>query len=203
MSESVFITLAKNRRYFKKSVWDQAEMLLLKCQRESMPCKSITSKPLALAFSFQSCIKFDMVPGGALDEASSEGIQNGLTLVLMAENTLLNVIFNLSLSDPIPGMMDIISPTSALKGIRFIVNEEGVIPFSPQMRGLDIPPGVSATVGLTAKRIRHLSPPYTNCSIVNREAKLLMEAIQDKLGNKTPVQGEGMTKGTYSPYICR
>ncbi len=95
------------------------------------------------------------------------------------------------------------SPSNAMQGVRLTVNEEGVFPSAPHMYGLDIPPGVSATVGLTAKRILHLMPPYTNCSFVNPETNLLMEAIKEKLGNDTPGQGEGLINGSYSPSACR
>ncbi len=177
LSASVFIALAKNKWYFEKSYPDYVALLMILCQKENINInctnKHIHTVSFAMIFNFQSCFYFDMLLGGVLDEATSEGIGNGLTVVMMAENTILHALFNLSSNEPIPGMRNFMSPSisrsSAMKGVQFIVNENGVVPLSPYTHCLDIPPGVSAIVGLTAKRIHHLQHPYTNCSLVNPE----------------------------------
>ena len=197
MSENVFIRLAKdNRKYFRKN------LMVWLCEKESVEC-NLSPASFGAFHSYQLCRHFDMFSEGAMDEATSQGIGNGLTVVLMAENTIFNAAFNYSIQPPIPGMENIMSPNTGMKGIRLIVSELGQYLQLPQDSGIDIPPRVSATIGLTAKRTRHLQAPYTDCSLINPEINLLIEVIRESLGNNTPDAGDGLFKGTYSQIRCR
>ncbi len=199
MSEHVFMSLLgeDSEKYF----WQKN--LIQLCKKEDMPCYNFTQKHFTLAHTYQRCAYFDMHADNSIDEASSQGISNGLTLVLMTENNLFRAALNSSVDHPIPGMNSVMATNGGIKGVRFIPNEPGIFLDTPDLFGVDLPPGMSATIGLTAQRIHHLPHPYTNCSRENPEIKLLMEAVQKKLGKDTPKQGEGMIKGTYSLSRCR
>ncbi len=199
MSESLFSSLAnlEDSAYFRKGNF------ILLCEKENLPCFNFTPDFFTLAHSNQRCEHFDMHLGGSMDEATSQGISNGLTLVLMTENKLLSAAFNYSLDHPIPGMSHLMATNGGMKGIRFIANEPGIFLDTPDLFGVDVPAGMSATIGLTAQRIHHLPSPYTNCSHDNPEINLLMQAIHERLGDNTPKRGEGMIKGTYSLSRCR
>ncbi len=135
-------------------------------------------------------------------EGTSEGIQNGLTLVLWAENTVPGAAFNGSPHRLIPGIKGTFSTESALKGVRLIVTEPGQI-VGPNYKGVDILPGVSTIVGLTAQRIHHLEYPYSNCSFTNQERNLLMHDINKIMGKNTPKQGSGLINSSYTQPMCR
>ncbi len=197
MSENVFFTLSDNRwlpvEWLDKGRWhlDQSEMDLLKtvtllCEKGTLTCRHFEKLTITLQmYSYQKCLTLDMFMDGPMEEAISAGIKNGLTLIIMAENTLFSAAFNYSLDHPIPGMQNILSPTTAMKGIRIIVNEPGAFLDPPDLDGTDVPPGVAATIGLTARKIHHLPHPYTNCSVTNSEAVMLKKAIKRKIADST------------------
>ena len=198
MHKDVLISLAGNLRYF--GTVDVGRILTLFCERQGVKCKGISFNRFGKADSFQICLSFDML----LDGGFTDGIKDGLTLVLLTERTMLTAALNLrfKFNQSVPGMGDIFSPSDGTNGIRLNIEEPGMIHES-NMRGVDIPPGVSAILGITAKRIRHLQPPYTNCSTTNLETSLLMQAIRKKLGSDTPKQGAGLKDSKYSTIVCR
>ncbi len=214
MSENIFNTLAQNRWlpmpffdgrwHLDPSFKDLVTLFTLLCERGSLTCGEFRNSVVGgflQANSYQKCITLDMFLDGPMEQATSEGIKNGLSLIILAENTLLSGAFNLSWDYPIPGFQNILSPSTAMKGIRLIVNEPGIFLDPPDLYGIDIPPAVSATIGLTAKRIHHLRYPYTSCSVVDPEARMLKEAVRGKIGNNT---GEmKIIRGTYSLSRCR
>ncbi len=194
----VFMSLAGNQMYF--ATIDVGRTLTLFCERQGIKCKNLSYELFGRADSFQICLDFDMLLGGSF----SDGIKDGVTIALMTDRTLLNAALNsnFDFNESIPGMGDIFSSSDGTNGIRLNIQEPGMI-HEANMYGLDIPSGVSAMVGVTARRTRHLRHPYTNCSTTNPETSLLMEAIREKLGNNTPKQGTGIKNSRYSPLVCR
>ncbi len=174
----------------------------LYCQKGGMTC-NVAYVEVGLVSSYQNCIFFDMLLNDSMHEGTSEGVDNGLTLVLWAENNILSATYNSSREKPIPGMKDIMSPDSAMKGARLTVTEPDQIE-GPNYRGVDIPPGMSAIIGLTAKRVLHVGHPYSNCSFTNPEKIQLMRDIEQIMGRNTPKEGAGnMINSTYSQSECR
>ncbi len=62
----------------------------------------------------------------------------------------------------IPGLDNTYEPGAGSDGVRLNVHEPGTVP-NPSYEGLDIPPGVSAVIGISSKEINRLSYPYSNC----------------------------------------
>ncbi len=207
MSENVLLRLShfRTRDYFAQRYYDRRQPLMWFCEKESVACVNPTIQQFNLIYTFQKCLFFDMFFDGEMDEATTQGIKNGITVVLMAENTLFDVALNSSIQQPVPGMKNIMSINAGMKGLRFIVNEFGAFVHTPSNYGIDVPPGMAATIGITAKKTHHLAAPYTNCSVGNPEINLLIETIRQSLGNNTPSAGDGEVtlELSYSLNRCR
>ncbi len=198
MSESVLITLTDNLWHF--TVAESSRMLVMFCEKEGMECKKSKDfyfKHFYRVDTYQQCVMFDMTLGHPFHEATSQGIRNGLTIIALTENTLLNKAFNLPFKSPVPGMSNVLSPDRAMNGIRLLVGEAGMLS-PPRIYGLDLPPGASATIGITAKKIHHLQHPYTNCAVIDYEKNNLMQAIKIKHPDIIPAK-----ETPYSTSLCR
>ncbi len=132
--------------------------LIMLCQREGVSCiddlksSNDTSK---------NCFELDMFLGGSMDPATSQGIENGITLVVESEDIIWKAL-NLSYQDPQLGMHDFLSPTYGTSGVRLIVSRKDMeyskrpdrfsmsrlIP-EGSSEGVDIPPGFAASIGIT------------------------------------------------------
>ncbi len=150
----------------------------------------------------QTCMVLDMLLGGAMDQASTEGIRNGITLILFTGGSVLANIFNGSHPKALPGMYNPYTPFSGSSGLKVGIQEAGIFN-NPYLMGDDVPSGVSATIGITASKTIHLPHPYTNCSTVDKEVQLLYEEIKRDLGNATPAVGHNTIQGVYKPINCR
>ena len=182
---------------------DVEDVLVLLCQKQNMDCPDFIPVTFYLPGSYQMCVEFDMLLDHAFHEATSQGIRNGLTIVALTENTLFDEAFNFHLKTPVPGMQNFLSPNGAMKGLRLIVDAPGMTTV-PNMYGLDLPSGVSATISITAKKIQHLQNPYTNCSVTDHEEIRLIKAIESKHPDITIDRGPGKTvTSKYSPLECR
>ncbi len=198
VSENTLTRLAGNEDYFTKSLWTNKPLL---CKLRGMACSIPDAYGLdfIISSSYQSCIRFDMLLNGVMDDTTSQGMYNGLSLVLMAENTLIAAAFNSSRYHIIPGMTEIMSLDSAMKGVSL-----GIYAVGREMENrVDIQPGVSARLGITAKKIHRLKAPYTNCLSTNQEETLLMQDIRETLGNNTPKQRSALIEEAYSQFSCR
>ncbi len=119
-------------------------------------------------------------------DASLHGIKNGITVVLHIGNSFLWNALNLSLNEPLIGMNNIAS-SSAISGIRLSIlkylEEDDQEPFC-DFDGIDIPLGVSAIVGLKAKKIVHLGQPYTDCTSENGEYRFMWKLFRTDGGRR-------------------
>ncbi len=135
------------------------------------------------------CFTFDITKGHVMDEATAEGIKNGVTFVFLSGSGMLKDSFNLtkegSTVHNIPGFDNTFTPSAGTDGLRINIHEPGTVP-NPSFQGLDVPRGVSAVIGITSEEIRRLPYPYTNCSSENREKQLLVKAIQVRLPLSDP-----------------
>ncbi len=198
MSESVLISLTDNFDYF--TTYKIQRVLVMFCEKEGLKCPDFTYRLLGRNDNYQACIRFDMLMDQVFDEATSQGIRNGLTVIALSENTFFDKAFNFQSKTPVPGMKNFLSMIGGRRGIRLLVDGPKIVK-DPKMYGLDLPPGTSATIGVTAKKIHHLRHPYTNCSEVDYEQKLLVETIQKKYPDVE--QGVGLIENTYAPWYCR
>ncbi len=106
---------------------------------------------------------------------------------------------NLSYKRPVPGMNNILSPSQGTSGIRLIIKPHGASATHPYTEGIDIPCGISASIGITAQRVLHLPYPYTNCSAKHQETHLLLAEMRKKL----PSLPAEIDTGTYTQFHCR
>src|SRR6218665_3273036 len=100
-----------------------------------------------------------------------EGIENGLTVMLLAGTRMLKGVDNPDFSG-MPGIYSKDSALSGAGGIRVVLHPPGTKPF-PLTGGYDVPPNQMATLSLTPKRRKRLDQPYGNCNekypFLNRE----------------------------------
>ena len=101
----------------------------------------------------------------------------------------------------IPGLDNTFEPGAGSDGIRLNVHEPGTVP-NPSFEGLDIPPGVSAVIGISSKEINRLPKPYSNCTNENMELFLLMETIK-KDCTDCPEMGKGTVIRTHREIDCQ
>ncbi len=119
---------------------------ILLCQREGIDCMEYIQSH---STSSGNCLEIDKFLGGAVDPATSQGIQNGLTLVLLVEDFLWKAL-NLSHTKPQVGMHDFLSPTYGMSGVKLTITKKAnkmpsgwkeVIQDGSSSEGIDIPPG--------------------------------------------------------------
>ncbi len=138
-----------------------------------------------------------------MDAATSQGIRSGLTLVLFTGGHILQNLYKDTFNiTSIPGFNDIIHTYMGASGVRITFSEPGNFP-NPYLIGTDVPPGVAATIGITAKRTKHLSTPFSNCTYDNIEVNVLTKKVREQLGDDAPPAGEGVIKQNYSLIDCR
>ncbi len=212
LSEYTLARLILTKEHFKNYIKSgdrisDATRLVLYCEREGIDCGNMLDnnrifRPISFAGQYRSCLKADMLLGGNMDEVTSEGIENGLTLILWTGTNLLWKALNITIKDPQPGMHDFLSPDQGISGLRLIVLSDSDLYKLPYSDGIDIPSGVSALVGLTAKEIKHLPHPYTNCSNGISEISHLLEDIE-KLGHLQEVKPADLSGYTHQTLMCR
>ncbi len=58
--------------------------LVFLCEREGLECGRLyPGGSLGIGGTFQTCLSIDLLLEGAMDQATSQGLSNGLTLVLL------------------------------------------------------------------------------------------------------------------------
>ncbi len=113
---------------------------------------------------------------------------------------MIKVLSMENFTEPLPGFYDYISPDTGQSGLRLLVQDEESL-LSPDTEGLDIADGVAAIVGIKAKQILHLPPPYTDCSTEDKEEIKLEESIHQMLGNSYDDKRDpGITKAKTTSY---
>ena len=172
------------------------------CQLQNTPCSrqtvidniSLKSMHGGLA----TCFQLDITLGGALNPATSQGITNGLTLIILDGTNVVDKVINKSFAHPIPFFDDIISPNSGLSGLRLIAHGNDTTA-TPIYQGIDIPTGKAVSIGLTARKVTHLPEPYTKCSDgINDE---IFREMGRKVGKRPNIQKND--RKAYSQRECR
>ncbi len=191
-------------RYLKRIPTIPGDTIFM-CQIQNIRCsrQSVINNISLVSMSggISTCFKLDLTLGGLLNPATTQGITNGLTLIILDGASVVDKVINKTFAHPIPFFNDILSPSSGLSGLRLIVHRNDTIA-SPFYQGIDIPHGAAVSVGLTAKKIKHLPEPYTECGETKLYGLLLNE-IKRKVG-KVPIIPElEKDKGAYSQKKCR
>src|SRR6218665_2370342 len=91
-----------------------------------------------------------------------EGIENGLTVMLLAGTRMLKGVDNPDFSG-MPGIYSKDSALSGAGGVRVVIHPPGTKPF-PMTEGYDVPPNQMASLSLTPKRRKRLDQPYGHCN---------------------------------------
>ncbi len=138
-----------------------------------------------------------------MDASTSQGIRDGLTLILFSGGNILKTIYgDVFNTTTIPGFNDIIHTYHGSSGVRVTFSEPGQFP-NPYLIGIDVPSGIAATIGIIAKRKKHLQAPFSNCTNDNIEVNVLTEKVREQLGDAAPVAGVGIIETSYSLIDCR
>ncbi len=101
----------------------------------------------------------------------------------------------------IPGFDNSLNPSAGTDGIRISIHERSATP-NPSLEGIDIPPGLSATIGVVSKEIHRLPEPYSNCTMENMENTLLTQIIMRDM-KLPPRDKTGVVKSSYRIADCR
>ncbi len=180
---------------------NKQEELVVYCRKAGLPCAtSLTNVKVWYNPDFFRCFSFNIIKGDYIDEATSQGIRNGITFVFLAGSKMINSLTDSLMS--IPGFDNSLSPSSGTDGIRISIHENSTTP-NPSLEGIDIPPGVSATIGVVSKEIHRLEQPYSNCTNHNVEIDLLMKIMKRDLKHVKKQVGEGVVEGSYRIADCR
>ena len=126
-----------------------------------------------------TCFQLDITLGGSLNPATTQGIANGLTLILLDGTNMIDKVINKTFTHPIPFFDDVISPTAGLSGLRLIVHRKDIAA-TPIYQGIDIPTGMAVSAGIKAKKFTHLKKPYTKCGDGNKDE--LLDEVERKFG---------------------
>ena len=138
---------------------------------------------LTLESSLQTCALLTMSRFSNMHAASSQGIANGVTLILRTGHGFILNALNLTTLAPTLQMYDYALPSLGISGIRLAMKwfEQNIVDgtHDPRIEGLDVPQGFASTIGLRVKKTIHLAHPYTNCTMIDLEEELLKEQIHE------------------------
>ena len=137
----------------------QKDQFIAKCEYAGEQCTPANFTSF-LDPAYFSCYTFDVaVHSDKAYNTIYEGPDHGLSLVLFVPGIK---IFNLS-----GEALDTLALGQDLslggEGIRLVIHEQNTVPY-PITDGLDVPRGVSASVGINMAQNVRLGPPYGNCT---------------------------------------
>lgn len=178
---------------------------IVMCQVQNMGCskKQVIDNTLytSLNGGLITRFKVDITLGGSLNPAITQGTSNALTLILLIGTNMIDKVINKTFSHPIPFFDDIVSPSSGSSGLKLIVHRPETIS-RPLYEGINIPTGMEASIGITARKISHLPESYTKCGEKNDDAELYYEVVS-KVGKLRNMPIQGREWGAYLPGRCR
>ncbi len=176
--------------------------LIVFCRKAGSPCSFSEGDIVPwLSSDFWKCNSFHIMKGEHVDEATSQGIRNGITFIILAGTKMIDQNTHFGKLMSIPGFDNSLNPSSGTDGIRISIHEDTTYP-NPSLEGIDIPPGVSAMIGVVSKEIHRLALPYSNCTSENMEIQLLTDAMRRNL-KKMPETGHNVINGSYRIADCR
>ncbi len=179
---------------------------LVSCQKAGSDCSLVYEGPNQdvkawIHPDFLICTSFNLMKGDHIDEATSQGIRNGITFIFLPGTRMINTKPHPNTLMTIPGFDNSLNPSAGTDGIRISIHERSATP-NPSLEGIDIPPGVSATIGVVSKEIHRLPMPYSNCTMENMETKLLTEIIMHDM--KLPPKNKSrVVESSYRIADCR
>ena len=145
----------------------RAEDLILSCKFGIHDC-SIDDFQSYLHPMYLNCYTFKGIrldDKGTTAKTQMVGPQNGLSLILKAQDTVINPYF-----DPL-------SKTGNIRSLRVSVHEPDTLPAISES-GVDILPGMSTSFGLMQKSYERLKSPYADC---HDKTKYKVENNTDKV----------------------
>ena len=81
------------------------------------------------------------------------------TNIFLSGAKLASLAFNKSAVYTIPGWEQTFVPSSAVDGIRLMIDSPDIL-LDPVYQGIDIAPGYSTVIGVTGREVLKLPPPY-------------------------------------------
>ena len=130
----------------------RAEDLILSCKFGIHNC-SVDDFQSYLHPMYLNCYTFKGIrldDTGTTEKLQAVGPQNGLSLILKAQDTVINPYF-----DPL-------SKTGNIRSLRVSVHEPNTLPTISES-GVDVLPGMSTSFGLKQKSYERLKSPYAGC----------------------------------------
>ncbi len=193
--------------------FNELNRVFFSCRKEGVECfpnhtfgENIVGENIVLSkehSSLQSSLAIRMTLGNRMDEATSQGIGNGLTLILRTGNNFVLNALNLTSLPPTVEMYDYALPSLGVSGIRLnsaITDTDGEVQSDANIEGIDIPQGFASAIGIKGKRTKHLAHPYTKCALIDPQRHLLQQRIAEVFRNKTPVR---LIRFSNRPINCR
>ena len=134
---------------------------LFYCRWQGKECDEKHIKPVFDPY-FLKCITFQPPD----DTILSEGVESGLTVAGIYGSRMVNwkeYLQNITYPHLIAGLQEFNHPLSGSQGARVVVHPRGS-PALPAAEGLDVPPGYSASIGISFQRNVNLGEPFGKCS---------------------------------------
>ena len=205
LSRYAFSQLMGEQGYDGGNRGKELEEIFSVCQREGVDCfpRENLKNHVRLVRnegSLQSCIIMKFLVGSAMDVASSQGIENGITVVLRSGNSFLWKALNITPPYPAAGISDFVSPSLGTSGVRLMITQTKTPDMDPDIEGIDIPLGFASTIGFKARKTIHLSHPCTNCTMENLEYKRLVQIIRQE---SRDISFSPWHRGKYNVLHCR
>ena len=140
------------------STWE----FLLYCRWQGKKCDEKHIKPIFDPY-FLKCVTFQPPD----DTILSEGVESGLTVAGIYGSGMVNwkeYLQNITYPLLIAGLQEFNHPLSGSQGARVVIHPRGSPPL-PAAEGLDVPPGIAASIGISFQRNVNLGEPFGKCSI--------------------------------------
>ena len=172
------------------------------CKNAGMRCSNITKVHSAL---FPKCFVYATQENKTSNEVSDEGLDNGVSMVLMSGIRLAARAFT-NYSNSIyrnPVFQNTWLPFSA-DGIRLIIHRPGVTPNIDQ-QGINLSPSQSTLIAITGKEVIRKPWPYSSrCTTTDYELEKLRKSVaqaMDQDSNSSITEEDDMS--TYTQQDCR
>ncbi len=159
---------------------------VVSCKYADTNCGHVSNFTQFFDMYYYNCYTFNphSLNAESGSELLAEGIENGLSVSLMAGSGMLlkheDVRF-------IPGSWEHFSSLSGNEGVRVVIHPANSTPY-PHTEGFDVPPNFSASLGVRARQNHRLPQPYGDC--INRSP----------FGDQNI---DGNTRASYRPMTCQ
>ncbi len=112
--------------------------------------------------AYLNCYTFDMIRQQGISQTIYEGPDHGLVLLLYVPTMTIMGLNGMALNE-VAFYQEL---SFGGEGARLVIHEQNTIPY-PMTEGLDLPRGMSSTVGIKLQQSERLNPPHGNCTNQN------------------------------------